>query len=143
MILGAPLPYLNEPGFENQGMSPQALKYNLETQCKTVRYAMIYWLKTINLKDAIWKEVSEMYWKYHGHKVLDTVKEWAIANPGMLNFNPKALIINPHHPHHPLNLPKKTKGKNKEKIHEVVRENLLEMYAQPTPCCFPIDSKVR
>jgi hypothetical protein len=124
MILGAPLPWLNEPGYENQGETPRALQYNLETQCKTVRYAMIYWLKKISTKDSIWKGVSEMYWKCHGQQVLNTVKEWTEGNSGLLNYNPRAIPYNPHHPHHP---PKKSKGKAKETAPEVSGENLLDM----------------
>jgi len=89
MILGAPCPYLNEPGRETYDVnSPQAVADTKRTQAKVVRRGIIPWLEKLKTpvpdhKDAIWDEVSAMYWKHHAAAVQDVVNEWASSNPSL------------------------------------------------------------
>ena len=77
-----------------------------------------------------------MYWKCHGQQVFNTVREWAEGNSGLLNYNPRAIPHNAHHPIHPHHPPKKSKGKAKETVPEVAGENLLDMYVQTSLVLF-------
>lgn len=87
MILGAPLPWINEPGFATQGGVPQANVHRLIIQLKTIRHAMITWLKKIKRPEDntttpdAWQHIVEAYFKYNAKKVLDTVEEWSTENP--------------------------------------------------------------
>jgi hypothetical protein len=126
MVLGAPIPYINEPGWQTQGNSPAAQEHKLLIQYKTVRYAMIGWLSG-NTKQEIWQDISEAYWKYNGSKVLHTVKEWALTN-GQLTGETKATTK------------KKRKGKAKATEEEptvtkggVLVEKLAELLGLGTP----------
>ena len=95
MILGAPCPYLNEPGRETYDVnSPQAVADTKRTQAKVLRRGIIPWLeklKTIvpNDKDAIWDEISAMYWKHHAAAIQKVVDEWATTNSS-LNYTPNS-----------------------------------------------------
>lgn len=46
---------------------------------------MIGWLSGGRLENEIWKDVSKTYWEYNGSDVMQTVKEWALQNPQLLN----------------------------------------------------------
>ena len=92
MILGAPLPWLNEPGYSDQGETPQAIEHKLLVQIKTLRYAMIAWLTKIKQSDRkitkdIWQEIIEVYWNHNGQNVLNTVKLWATENSLIKSYN--------------------------------------------------------
>jgi baculoviral IAP repeat-containing protein 6 len=92
MILGAPLPWLNEPGYSDQGETPQAIEHKLLVQIKTLRYAMIAWLAKIKQSDGkiakdIWQEIIEVYWKHNGQNVLNTVELWATENSLIKSYN--------------------------------------------------------
>jgi hypothetical protein len=52
MILGVPLPFLNEPGYESLGATREAVMHKQQIQVKTVRHAMITWLTKIKGPDA-------------------------------------------------------------------------------------------
>jgi hypothetical protein len=92
MILGAPLPWLNEPSFTDDGENPAAFQHKLQIQIKTVRHAMIGWLikmKGPNPKSnaSPWFDIIEKYWEYNSQKVIDTVEEWAVENPWLNDYN--------------------------------------------------------
>jgi hypothetical protein len=93
MILGAPVPWINEPGFSNQESTPQAKEHKLLMQAKTVKYAMIGWLENkfsnSDSKEYVWKDISQMYWKNNGKAAFETVKVWAVDNPDLEKFGPK------------------------------------------------------
>lgn len=92
MILGAPIPWINEPGYEAQATTKPATDHRLLIQSKTLKYAMISWLenefKNPILPEAPWKDISQTYWKYNGLEVLKTVREWSKENPAITNFDP-------------------------------------------------------
>jgi len=105
MILGAPIPWVNEPGFATHENTPQAKDHKLLIQTKTVKYAMIGWLENqFNIRESkeyIWKDISHTYWKHNGRAALETVKGWAVDNPDLVHFGARASA-------------KKKKGKSKE-----------------------------
>jgi hypothetical protein len=122
MILGAPVPWINEPGFSNQESTPQAKEHKLLMQAKTVKYAMIGWLENkfsnSDSKEYVWKDISQMYWKNNGKAAFETVKVWAVDNPDLEKFGPKATA------------PKKRKGKNKDPPTDSVQtQDLVEKLA--------------
>ncbi|KAH7336439.1 hypothetical protein BKA65DRAFT_553089 [Rhexocercosporidium sp. MPI-PUGE-AT-0058] len=92
MILGAPMPWENEPGFEGSGATARNLTHKARVESRTLRFAIIAWLEnkfTDPLaKEHIWKDISQTYWKHNGLKVLEYVREWVSENPGLLNFGP-------------------------------------------------------
>lgn len=106
MILGAPVPWVNEPGFSNQESTPQAKDHKLLMQTKTVKYAMIGWLEnrfsSPDSKEYVWKDISQTYWKNKGKAAFETVKAWAVENPDLEKFGAKLVA------------PKRRKGKNKD-----------------------------
>jgi hypothetical protein len=123
MILGAPIPWVNEPGFGNQENTPQAKDHKLLMQTKTVKYAMIGWLENkFNLpesKEYVWKEISQTYWKHNGKTAFETVKAWAVDNPDLVRFGAKPMVA------------RKRKGKNKEIQPELgPTQDLVEKLAQ-------------
>lgn len=83
MILGAPLPWINEPGFAMQAKTPEAQDHKLLIQYKTVRYAMLGWLQPVDKRYAVWDDIQRVYWQYNGLSTLLAVKEWAKSN-GMI-----------------------------------------------------------
>lgn len=85
MILGAPIPWINEPGYIGQAETQQAAEHRLLIQYKTVRYAMIGWLGAKRPENVIWDDVSATYWKYNGLNAMQTVKEWSLENPQLIN----------------------------------------------------------
>lgn len=124
MILGAQVPYINEPGLSMMDSAPAAAAYTLTVQCKTVKYGMIQWLKkleTLNpLAPDIWKDVSAAYWKYNGESVLESVKQWGKSNERLSDYKQDPRD-HPLHANLGGNKKKKSRGKNKE----VGGENLL------------------
>jgi hypothetical protein len=137
MILGAPLPWLNEPGVEDYPPRPGnkldsiVLDNKLRTQSMTLRHAMIHWVKNefkdANSKEHIWKEVSDMYWKHNAQQALSYVLEWADENPDLRDYNKerereRVGMSLPHMAH------KKRKGKNKAtKAAETSEDLVLEL----------------
>lgn len=96
MILGAPLPLLNEPGLAMLGASPDVIEHKRHVQVKTIRHAMIAWLvktepSTEETEPDIWKEFVEAYWKYNHKAVINTVEQWSLENPLIKAYN-KALF---------------------------------------------------
>ncbi|KAG9245317.1 hypothetical protein BJ878DRAFT_501981 [Calycina marina] len=94
MILGAPCPYLNEPGRETHDPdSNPAVADTKRTQSKVVRRAIIPWLEKLkdpvtDSKDAIWREISGMYWKHHARAVQQIITEkWAPSNPALISYS--------------------------------------------------------
>jgi len=85
MILGAPIPWINEPGYIGQADTAQAADHRLLIQYKTLKYAMIGWLASKRPENAIWEDVSKVYWKENALNVMQTVKEWAAENPQLVN----------------------------------------------------------
>jgi baculoviral IAP repeat-containing protein 6 len=126
MILGAPVPWVNEPGFATHENTPQAKDHKLLIQTKTVKYAMIGWLENkFNVlwsKEYIWRDISKTYWKHNGKAALDTVKTWANDNPDLVHFGARAPA------------PKRRKGKSKEVQPEATPtsggQDLVEKLAQ-------------
>ena len=92
MILGAPIPWINEPGYEGQATTKQALDHKFLMQAKTVNYAMIGWLENqFNNQmavDYVWKDISQTYWKHNGLLALCYVREWAKENPALADYSP-------------------------------------------------------
>ncbi|KAK2629887.1 hypothetical protein QTJ16_000707 [Diplocarpon rosae] len=89
MILGAPLPWENEPGHEGSGRTPRVLAHKSRVQSRTIRFGMIAWLENkfeIQTKELIWKEICQTYWKHNGEKVMGYVKEWVNETPGLLSY---------------------------------------------------------
>jgi baculoviral IAP repeat-containing protein 6 len=109
MILGAPVPWINEPGYEGQAGTKQAQDHKLLIQTKTINYAMISWLenefKSPNAVEFVWKDISQTYWKHNGMEALGHVREWAKENPALASYDP----ANPTG----TKKPKKGKGKSK------------------------------
>jgi hypothetical protein len=96
MILGAPLPWLNEPGLEAQGETPQAFEHKRIIQIKTIKYAMIAWLMKIMPSDGkvepdVWNDIVEEYWKCNGKLVLETVEQWSLENPHIKSYRKDAM----------------------------------------------------
>ncbi|KAE9366105.1 hypothetical protein N431DRAFT_472666 [Stipitochalara longipes BDJ] len=123
MILGAPVPWINEPGFSNQESTPQAKDHKLLMQTKTVKYAMIGWLENKfnnpDSKEYVWKGISQMYWKNNGKAAFETVKAWSVDNPDLEKFGRKAVA------------PKKRKGKSKDiQTDSVPTQDLVEKLAK-------------
>ena len=94
MILGAPLPWVNEPGYNGQSETPQAHDHRLLVQCKTVRYAMLGWLDKPKAKGGIWSQISEEFWKHHALENLERVRGWAKSNDMLRKYDQRA---QPHH----------------------------------------------
>ena len=92
MILGAPMPWKNEPGFEGTGNTSRNLAHRARVQSRTLRFAMIAWLENrfadSQAKEHIWRDISQTYWQHNGLKVLEYVREWVSENPGLLDFGP-------------------------------------------------------
>ena len=85
MILGAPLPLLNEPGLAMLGESPEVVEHKRHVQVKTIKFAMIAWLMKLQqtaeeTERDIWHDIVEEYWKYNSKNVLDTVEQWSLEN---------------------------------------------------------------
>ena len=81
MILGAELPWINEPGFAQQHQTPEAQDHKILIQYKTVRYAILRWLgPVIDAKKSVWDEVRKVYWQHHALSTFMTVKKWAKSN---------------------------------------------------------------
>ncbi len=98
MILGAPLPWINEPGFNGQGETIQAQEHRLLVQCKTVRYAMLSWLGgRLKPKEAVWQSISQEYWTHHALENVERVREWAQKNEMMKRYDPKSAPVHHHH----------------------------------------------
>ena len=96
MILGAPVPWLNEPGLEAHGESAQAIEHKLMIQIKTIKYAMIAWLMKIKPADGkvepdVWNDIVEAYWKYNSKSVLQTVEQWSLENPHIKSYHKATL----------------------------------------------------
>ncbi|KAL2068951.1 hypothetical protein VTL71DRAFT_15289 [Oculimacula yallundae] len=92
MVLGAPMPWENEPGFEGSGATPRNLSHKARVESRTLRFAIIAWLENKfadpQSKEHIWKEISQKYYQHNSEKVLGYVREWVAENPGLLNFGP-------------------------------------------------------
>ncbi|KAL5317694.1 hypothetical protein ACEPPN_014792 [Leptodophora sp. 'Broadleaf-Isolate-01'] len=92
MILGAPMPWENEPGFEGTGSTARNLAHKARVESRTLRFAIIAWLENKfadpQAKEHIWKDISQNYWQHNGMKVLEYVREWVSENPGLLDFGP-------------------------------------------------------
>ena len=80
MILGVPLPWINEPGFAQQDKTPEAQEHKLLIQYKTVRYAMLRWIGVLDYTKEVWDDIRQMYWKHNSLSTFLTVKEWAKDN---------------------------------------------------------------
>lgn len=128
MILGAPFPYYNEPGYgfinPSEAGGP-VVEYNRTIQCKTVWYAMVFWLEEKHKEEPVWRDVSDTYWKHNGHKVAKQVREWMKDNEALLSYEPN---MPPYHAYghthaHGLKM-RKGKGKAKSTEHNLVQ--LLE-----------------
>lgn len=79
MILGALNPMENMPGIRaTTGMEDE---YRKHVQCKTVLYAMLFWLESRTSRSSAWKDISATYFKCKGKDILAMVKNWAIKNP--------------------------------------------------------------
>ncbi|KAK6585937.1 hypothetical protein PZA11_000994 [Diplocarpon coronariae] len=108
MILGAPLPWENEPGHEGSGRTPRVLAHKSRVQSRTVRFGMIAWLENkfdTQTKELIWKDISQTYWKHNGEKVLGYVKEWVNETPGLLSYGKTdywSRLSAIHHAHAPV-----------------------------------------
>lgn len=83
MILGAPIPWVNEPGREGQEKLPEAIQDRNNIHDKVKKLAMIPWLQKIeNSKknstpiSDVWGETFTAYWKLKGEEVLATVRDW-------------------------------------------------------------------
>jgi len=91
MILGAPFPWLNEPGRENWAMDDHVLEHNKFLQVKTARHAMIAWaaneFKDAKAKEFVWKDIVQAYMKHHGAQLVATVKTWAEHNPSLIEYS--------------------------------------------------------
>ncbi|CZT02407.1 uncharacterized protein RCO7_06303 [Rhynchosporium graminicola] len=92
MILGSPMPWENEPGYEGTGTTTKNLAHKARVESRTLRFAMIAWLENkfaeSQAKEYIWKDISRMYYLHNGIKVMGYVREWVADNPGLLNFGP-------------------------------------------------------
>jgi len=110
MILGAPLPYLNEPAYTNMQINATVIDHKHLIQSKTMRFAMIGWLEDTfasNSREYVWKEISQAYWKHNGAHAMDIVQEWTTENPDLLDFMERKRV-KPRK-----SKPKKGKGKGK------------------------------
>ncbi|RDW82809.1 hypothetical protein BP6252_03921 [Coleophoma cylindrospora] len=86
MILGAPFPYKNEPGFERMKDSdPKVVANRNHVQVKTIWYAMAHWLQDENVKTSVWADISKKYWNLNADKVLATVTSWGVTNASLTN----------------------------------------------------------
>jgi len=67
--------------------------YTEFVQCRTVRYAMLWWLINPAAKESIWGGISKTYWKLNGQKVLRQVKAWSRKNKLLLSYDHKVLDL--------------------------------------------------
>ncbi|KAI1007234.1 hypothetical protein K3495_g994 [Podosphaera aphanis] len=89
MILGAPIPWFNEPGREVHSITQIAIEHKHFIQGKTIKFAMLEWIQNlwiVGTKEYIWKDICQMYWKHHGHQVFRCVKEWSVTNSSLENY---------------------------------------------------------
>ncbi len=90
MILGAPLPWLNEPGRERWANHKEAIQHNQFLQVKTVRHAIIAWASNefndTKAKEYIWKDIAKTHLRFNGRTILDTVELWASDNKELLHY---------------------------------------------------------
>ncbi|RDW76134.1 hypothetical protein BP5796_06955 [Coleophoma crateriformis] len=87
MILGAPFPYKNEPGFENaKDSDPKVVSNRNHVQLKTVWYAMAHWLQDETVKTSVWADISKTYWNLNADIVLATVTSWGVTNASLTNL---------------------------------------------------------
>jgi hypothetical protein len=83
-ILGAPIPYENEPGYDGRGNTPAAIKNTKQIQTKVVVAAMSPWLnKIIDKTPHIWSEIAHEYWKHHGEEIIDNVTRLEKTNASL------------------------------------------------------------
>jgi len=83
MILGAPIPWVNEPGHEGEEKLPEAIQDRNNIHEKVKKLVMIPWLQKIEsakknstpISD-VWEETFTTYWKLKGEKVLAEVRDW-------------------------------------------------------------------
>jgi ubiquitin-protein ligase len=92
MILGAPLPWHNEPGFSMLDATAQANEHKFQIQTKTIKYAMTAWLMKIKRSDGktkpdIWTDIVKEYWTHNGKKVLNIVEQWSLENPHIKSYD--------------------------------------------------------
>lgn len=91
MILGASLPWLNEPGFQDHGESPRALEHRRHVQCKTVKYAILSWFKkSLRPAQAVWAKTADLYWEHHTLQVIEGVRLWGQENATLLEYDSRA-----------------------------------------------------
>ena len=109
MILGAPVPYINEPGYHTLGASTEASRYTMNVQCMTVWFAMISWLSNDKTKEGIWQTIDETFWKFNSTVILDRVRDWARDNNALLKYQCRG---------HYCSLPAQAYGRNLVKILE-------------------------
>jgi hypothetical protein len=90
MILGAPAPYLNEPGHEIYDPRDAAsIAYTNRVQSKVVRYAMIPFLEKLLYPTGdvcLWEDVSRTHWIQNGREVVETVRRWTKDNQELMQL---------------------------------------------------------
>jgi hypothetical protein len=89
MILGVSNPIENEPGHEimGAGNTSEAKVYRNQVQCKTVLYAILFWLESVQAKGSIWMAISANSWLHNGRRVLENVKRRSKSNTVLRAYN--------------------------------------------------------
>nr|GAT55606.1 predicted protein [Mycena chlorophos] len=79
-------PYFNEPGHgQVNPRSPASIKYNLEIERQTCRWAIVDWLQDAN-KDGLWKDVIASHFSIRKDRIRKQMLEWAKKNPGIRSY---------------------------------------------------------
>ena len=86
MILGVAIPIRNEPGLFNTDEGSKAAMDDVKkTQRQVLEHAITFWITQLqkskpDAKHAVWRDVTQKYWKYNAKDVLDNVTAWTITN---------------------------------------------------------------
>jgi hypothetical protein len=81
----------NRPWYQ---INDETILFTQNAQCKTVFYAMPYWLTSEKARKGIWGEISRKYWMMEGGKVLRALKEAAGSNKLLRGYD--LTVVDPH-----------------------------------------------
>jgi hypothetical protein len=94
MILSVSNPIENE-AYQCAGNTSEAKVYRNQVQCKTVLYAMLFWLESTNAKCSVWNDISANYWLHNGEHVLENVRRRSKSNTVLRDYDKNNPNIKP------------------------------------------------
>ena len=84
MVLGTATPADNEPG----GLGTPHEEFNRGVQAGTIKAALLPWLQASELRNGVWKDTIDEYFKANAAQVLATIKKWAKDNNRITEYHP-------------------------------------------------------